>query len=61
MCVVGGAAILVNVRPPSVVATIVVQVPVVPQGAVPSSHQLNSLIAVNDCGWKPAGTAPPVV
>ena len=58
--VVGGAGIRVNVRPPSVVCTIAVQ-ECPPHGAVPSSHQVNSLIAVNDSGWKPAGTAPAVV
>jgi hypothetical protein len=28
-------------------------------GAVPSSHHVNSLIAVNDRGEKPGGTGPP--
>ena len=50
----------VKCGPPSIVCTTAVQ-ECPPQGAVPSSHQVNSLIAVNDSGWNPAGTAPAVV
>jgi len=43
--------------PPSVVRTIEVQGGS-EHGAVPSSHQVRSLIAVNDVGSKPGGTGP---
>ena len=50
----------VNEEPPFIVSTTLVHV-CAPHGAVPSSHQLNTVIAVNDAGWNPAGTAPTVV
>src|SRR5580658_230000 len=52
-----GAGTPAKLTPPSVVRTIDVHGGV-EQGAVPSSHQVSSLIAVNDAGANPAGTGP---